>query len=290
MIKLTARIVPDLVEPLEDFFCEAISPWSIVHPRPEDAVTLHGYFEDEEVGRKAWSELSDNFSTLPIDPVCEEVRDEDWMESYKHHLKPWSYGLLQWIPEWERDTFSAPDGSAVVYLDSGLAFGTGSHETTRLCAGALVEFHKEYGVGGSVIDAGCGSGILALSAVKLGFPSVHAFDNDPESVRVTAENAAANDIASDLSLAEAGIENGLQGRTCDLLLANIQSNILSLYADELTNSVRPSGWLALSGILSKEADSVAEIFTKAVGKNWNQDSRAEITSDGEWSLVLFRRN
>ncbi|MBC2602373.1 50S ribosomal protein L11 methyltransferase [Puniceicoccus vermicola] len=289
MIKLSASILPDLVQPLEDFFCEALSPWSIVHPRPEDEVTLHGYFEDEEIGRDAWAELRQEFSDLPEDPTCETVRDEDWMESYKHHLRPWSYGRLQWVPEWERETFESPDDSAVVYLDSGLAFGTGSHETTRLCAQALVEFEKEKGSGGSVIDAGCGSGILALSAVKLGFADVHAFDNDPEAVRVTRENAEANSEEKGLSIVEAGIEEGMTDRTCDLLLANIQSNILNIYAEELVNGVRESGWLALSGILAHEAEKVAEVFQAAANKIWGEKLNPTIRRDGEWSLVLFQR-
>tara|TARA_R100000027_G_scaffold254_1_gene292 strand:- start:27935 stop:28807 length:873 start_codon:yes stop_codon:yes gene_type:complete len=290
MIKLSAKITPEMVEPLEDFFCEALSPWSIVHPRPEDEVTLHGYFEGEAEGREAWQELQKSFADLPSDPVCETVRDEDWMESYKHHLRPWSYGRLQWIPEWERDTFEVPQDSAAVYLDSGLAFGTGSHETTRLCAQALVEYADEKGSDGSVVDAGCGSGILALSAVKLGFSDVHAFDNDPEAVRVTVENAEANDEADRMSIAESGIEDGMADRQCDLLLANIQANILSIYADELIGGVRPSGWLALSGILAHEADQVAEKFQAAASNIWNEKLNPVIRRDGEWSLVLFKRS
>ncbi len=289
MIQLSAPIPDDLVEPLEDFFCETISPWTIVHPRPEDEITLHGYFDDEAEGREAWAKLRREFPGVPDSPACEPVRDEDWMESYKHHLKPWSYGRLQWVPEWERETLEVPGDAAVVYLDSGLAFGTGSHETTRLCAQALVEFADAKGTGGAVIDAGCGSGILALSAVKLGFQNVHAFDNDPEAVRVTRENAAANAVQSSLSVAEAGIEEGMANRDCDLLLANIQSNILILYAEELLAGVRPSGWLALSGILAHEADKVAEAFQSGALKVWSEAINPVIRRDGEWSLVLFER-
>lgn len=289
MIKLSAIIPPDLVQPLEDYFCEGLSSWSIVHPRPEDHVTLHGYFEDEETGRIAWAELAEAFETLPAEPTCETVRDEDWMESYKHHLKPWAYGRLQWVPEWERNTFEVPEGSAVVYLDSGLAFGTGSHETTRLCAQALVEYVSRNGTEGNVIDAGCGSGILALSAVKLGFTQVFAYDNDPEAVRVTLENLEANEATDSLQVAEAGIEEGMTGRGCDLLLANIQSNVLNIYATDLVSGVNPRGWLALSGILTHEAEKVADAFKKAGSGIWGQEIDPEIRHDGEWSLVLFKR-
>ncbi len=293
MIRLHSPIPADLVGPLEDHFCETLSPWTIVHPRPEDEVTLHGYFETEADGRAAWSELRNHFPDVPDGPVRESVRDEDWMESYKLHLRPWSQGPLQWVPEWERGTFPVPEGSVAVYLDSGLAFGTGSHETTRLCATALVEYFLANGSGAPVIDAGCGSGILALSAVKLGFAPVHAFDNDPEAIRVTAENAAANGIGGgEFSLAESGIEDGLAGRGADLVLANIQSNILCLYAAELCAAVNPGGWLALSGILRREAGRVAGTFEQEMQKTGSPAGAgpAEIRYDGDWALVLLRGN
>lgn len=289
MIRITATIDPDLVQPLEDHLCEEISRWTIVHPRPEDSVTLCGYFDDEENGRKAWDDLKTAFPALPADPAVGEVRDEDWMESYKHHLKPWAFGRLQWVPEWERDSFDVPADAAVVYLDSGLAFGTGSHETTRLCARALVRYADENGCRGRVIDAGCGSGVLALSAVRMGFANVYAFDNDPESVRVTLENAQANEVEDGFEVREAGIEDGLDGRTTDLLLANIQSNILNIYAAELLDAVAPKGWLALSGILAHEAEKVAETFSEAASRIWGHAEPPLIETDGEWSLVLFVR-
>ncbi|MEM0965677.1 MAG: 50S ribosomal protein L11 methyltransferase [Verrucomicrobiota bacterium] len=290
MIKIFSVIPEELVQPLEDYFCEEISSWSIVHPRPEDAVTLCGYFDDETESRSRWDSLRNEFPTLPRDPEVEVVQDEDWMESYKHHLRPWAYGRLQWVPEWERESFAVERDQAVVYLDSGLAFGTGSHETTRLCAEALVEYSEAKGVEGKVIDAGCGSGVLALSAIKLGFAEVFAFDNDPEAIRVTKENATANGLDDDLMVAEAGIEDGLAKRKCTLLLANIQSNVLSVYADEFTSSVQDGGWLVLSGILAHEAERVASVFQGAAERNWGEKIESIVRTDGEWSLVLFERS
>lgn len=290
MIKISSSIDSQLVQPLEDFFCEDISHWTIIHPRPEDEITLTGYFDNEKEGLAAWEELRESFRGLPEIASVETVRDEDWMESYKHHLKPWSCGRLQWVPEWERDTFPVPEGSAVAYLDSGLAFGTGSHETTRLCARALVRYVDKFDTAKAVIDAGCGSGILALSAVKLGFTKVYAFDNDPEAIRVTLENAAANGVKGILETKEAGIEEGLAGRQADLLLANIQANILNIYSKELLSAVAPGGWLALSGILAHEAENVAQKFGETAADEWGSVENPTVETDGEWSLVLFLRN
>lgn len=286
MIEIRAEISSHEVDSLEDFFCEDLSPWSIVHPRPEDAIILSGFFDDETQALEAWEKLRIPFPDLNHAPEIIEVADEDWMESYKFHLKPWSIGPLHWIPEWERSNHQKNEGDAVLFLDSGLAFGTGSHETTRLCARSLVDYREAFGSKASVIDAGCGSGILALSAALLGFSPVYAFDNDPEAIRVSKENAKSNNLGETVSLVEAGIEEGLANRTCDLLLANIQANVLSIYAQELIQAVNPSGRLALSGILSKEAQDVESKFAQTI-REAQRSATSKVETDGEWSLIVF---
>jgi len=286
MIEIRTEIFAHEVDSLEDFFCEDLSRWSIVHPRPEDSVILSGFFDDETQAWAEWEKLRIQFPELNKTPQILEVADEDWMESYKFHLRPWSYRRLHWIPEWERKTHAVEKDQVVLYLDSGLAFGTGSHETTRLCARSLVEYADQFGTEGSVIDAGCGSGILALSAALLGFSPVYAFDNDPEAIRVSRENAQANEMSEEVELAEAGIEEGLRNRSCDLLLANIQANVLSIYAQELIQAVHPSGRLALSGILSKEVHEVEEKYLQEIKSN-ERKAQSKIETDGEWSLIVF---
>src|SRR5262249_19203508 len=149
--------------------------------------------------RTQWSELMSQLTAAGVAtlgaPVERTLADADWRESYKAHFKPWQFGRLHWVPVWERETFKLPPGGAVLWLDPGLAFGTGNHETTRLCVERLVALAEERGTAGRVIDAGCGSGILALSAALLGYRDVVGFDNDPEAVRVSEENAALNGLA-----------------------------------------------------------------------------------------------
>src|SRR5690606_20866337 len=100
-------------------------------------------------------------------PAYRMLGDADWRDSYKEHFKAWQFGRLHWVPVWQRESFTLPEGDAVLWLDPGLAFGTGNHETTRLCVERLVTLTEERGPVGRVVDAGCGSGILALSAALL---------------------------------------------------------------------------------------------------------------------------
>jgi ribosomal protein L11 methyltransferase len=217
-------------------------------------------------------------------PVARELVEADWRDSYKAHFRAWRFDRLHWVPVWERPTYVVPPGDAVLWLDPGLAFGTGNHETTRLCVERLVVCAEEHGTGGRVIDAGCGSGILALSAALLGYRDVVGFDNDPEAVRVSGENAALNGLTGQVRFETADLETGLAGRQADLLLANIQADVLLRYAAVLTGAVAPGGTLILSGILAGENGQVRAGFER-VAPGWSVNARVM----GEWSDVVLVR-
>jgi ribosomal protein L11 methyltransferase len=217
-------------------------------------------------------------------PVDRELAEADWRDSYKAHFRAWRFDRLHWVPVWERPTYVVPPGDAVLWLDPGLAFGTGNHETTRLCVERLVVCAEEHGTGGRVIDAGCGSGILALSAALLGYRDVLGFDNDPEAVRVSGENAALNGLTGQVRFETADLETGLAGRQADLLLANIQADVLLRYAAVLTGAVAPGGTLILSGILAGENGQVRAGFERAA-PGWSVNARVM----GEWSDVVLVR-
>ena len=136
------------------------------------------------------------------------------------------------------------------------------------------------------MDAGCGSGILALSAALLGFTDVSGFDNDPEAVRVSNENAALNDMTGRVRFFVADITNGLGALdgTVDVLLANIQADVLVKYARELVAAVAPGGTLVLSGILADENSRVREAF-EAHALRWTVNARVM----SEWSDVVLTR-
>jgi len=212
------------------------------------------------------------------------VPDTNWKESYKIHFKAWKFGELNWVPVWERDTFVLPAGEQVLWLDPGMAFGTGNHETTRLVVERLVDYKQRNGAKGRVLDAGCGSGILALSAIKLGFNDVAGFDNDGVAVQVSEANAGLNAMAGAARFFVGDLVTGLAGHQAELVLANIQADVLVHHSRELVAAVAPGGELVLSGILAGEADRVATAFAGIV-PDWRSDSREM----GEWSDLVLRR-
>jgi ribosomal protein L11 methyltransferase len=259
--------------------------WSVFEDVLAKTASLVGVFGSEEEARESWSRLK---GELPegATAVAEfrELRDSDWRDSYKAHFRAWKFGRLHWVPIWEKGTYILPPGDEVLWLDPGLAFGTGNHETTRLCVERLVALVEKKGPRLRVIDAGCGSGILALSALKLGCIDVVGFDNDPEAVRVSEENAALNSLLGRVQFAVGDLESGLRGAKADILMANILADVLMRHARELTAAVAPGGALVLSGILAAEQGRVQEAF-RSVAPGWNQESRVL----GEWcDVVAFR--
>jgi ribosomal protein L11 methyltransferase len=134
------------------------------------------------------------------------------------------------------------------------------------------------------VDAGCGSGILALSAARLGYQRVAAFDNDAEAIRVSLENAALNELAGQVEFYVGDLTSGFRGPPAEVVMANILANVLIQFANELTKSVAPGGWLILSGILADECDRVRAVFREVV-PHWKNESRQL----GEWSDVLLIR-
>jgi ribosomal protein L11 methyltransferase len=289
LFELKVEIPAASAEAAEEILLElGIQNWSIL----EDAVVrrawIVGIFPAEGEARARWAELQPLLPAAPTGgPLVRPLADADWRESYKAHFKSWQFGRLHWVPVWERGTFELPAGHTVLWLDPGLAFGTGNHETTRLCIERLVEL--EAAAGGPpgksvarVIDAGCGSGILALSAALLGFENVSGFDLDPEAVRVSRENASLNGLAGRVSFSAADLTLGLGGPAAAIVMANIQADILARNARLLISAVAPGGTLILSGILAAELGTVREAFA-AAAPGWPSDSRTL----GEWSdLVL----
>jgi ribosomal protein L11 methyltransferase len=251
---------------VDDYFLEGeLSAWSVL----EDAITRRawvvGLFDSLPAAQAAWDELRTHWPARALAaPQIAELPDADWRDSYKAHFKAWQFGELHWVPIWEREAYRLPADHRALWLDPGLAFGTGNHETTRLCCERLVAWARERpaGAGRRVIDAGCGSGILALSAARLGCEPIEAFDLDPEAVRVSRENAALNGLEKAVEFFEADLETGLANSSADLILANIQADVLMANAGPLLGAVADGGTLVLSGILAAEREAVAAAFRR----------------------------
>lgn len=292
-IELRAIIDDSLADPLEDHFCEIESPyWGVMQKELSDPYEVFGFFPDEITAEAELKTLRGSFPQLPEDFELNAINDADWQNAYKEFVKPWSDRQLHWIPLWERKNIHPPADSAIVYLDAGMAFGTGAHETTRLCARRLLDYLEAYPdnmEADDVIDAGCGSGVLAFSATALGFKKVYAFDFDPEAITVCRSNSEENTHLPKPEFAIADLEAGFAGgRQGDLVLANIQTDVLIPHSDPLVNGVKDGGTLALSGILTKELNQVREHFA-ARFTELRSDISLQIDSreDGEWGDLLF---
>lgn len=185
-----------------------------------------------------------------------DVADQAWERVWLDRFAPQSFGARLWVVPGEHDT---PDDAAVVRLDPGLAFGTGDHPTTAMCLEWLG--NRDNLTDQRVLDFGCGSGILAIAACKLGALDVTALDNDPQALIATRDNAARNNVAHSIDVIPAPLA---EVPPFDLVLANILAGPLVALATTLTRALKPGGALVLSGLLAEQADEVAAAYAPAV--------------------------
>lgn len=182
----------------------------------------------------------------------EKIEEQDWVRLTQSQFGPIRISERLWIvPSWHEA--SDPD-AIVLHLDPGLAFGTGSHPTTRLC---LEWLERHVRAGDSVLDYGCGSGILAIAAAKFGAPVPLGVDIDPRAVDTARRNAARNKVAARFDDSSAKIDGQF-----DIVIANILSNPLKALAPAICAHVRPGGRLALSGILEEQADELISLYAQ----------------------------
>lgn len=222
-----------------------------------------------------WKEFGVRISAL--EPF--ELKKEDWAEVWKKYFNviPISEKLVI-KPSWL--SVEPKPGLAVVELDPGMSFGTGQHATTYYCLKTIDRLAGKEGVR-SMLDAGCGSGILSIAAALLGYDPVDAFDNDPDAVRIAAENLERNNIRNVVPfVGDAEVWQG--SHQYDLVCANILGHLLVRFRRNIASWVRPGGYLTLAGILSTEFDGVAEAFTPLGFEELDRETLRE------WTSGLFR--
>ena len=263
--ELGATGIQDLGEGIAAWFAEDANMEQV---QQHLNIWLHSQRELEATRRLVW-ECS-----------LEHIEDEDWSANWKRHWKQEFYGKrLSVCPSWidpQQD-----EDRIILQIDPGMAFGTGTHETTRL----LLEWLDELGdlKGQNVLDAGCGTGILAIAALKLGAAFALGYDNDPDAIRVARENAEVNDcqIASHFKTGDPA--SATDGATFDLVLANIQRSVIVDFFPSLLRSVAAEQPLLVSGILAEEED-----IMRKLAKDF-QLPDPDVRRDGEWIALCYRK-
>lgn len=178
------------------------------------------------------------------------VKEEDFANAWRQYYKPLHIGNIVIVPRWEQ--YSPAEGEVIIRMDPGMAFGTGSHETTRLVIGLLRDTVKP---GDRLLDVGTGSGILAITASKLGAAECMAYDIDPVAVEVAAENAAENGCEN-VKTGTSDLLHGVAAGEYDVVCANIVADIIIRMAPDIGGFMHDGSTLLASGIINERADDV----------------------------------
>lgn len=284
--ELRVRTRPDALESLEDWLLangalavslEDAADQPLLEPGPGetplwDDITVVGLFPltldlQRLLATAAWLDAHG--------PTIRYVADRDWTRAWMADFAPLQMGPRLWVcPSWS----TPPDPQAVnVVLDPGLAFGTGTHPTTAMCLGALDQWVVE---GQQVVDFGCGSGILAVAALKLGAAAALGVDNDPQAITASADNAGRNGIAPSrfaVVMPDSDVIADWAGRA-DIVVANILANPLLALRDHITGLLRPGGRLLLAGLLADQAALLIEGYAERL-------PLAVVDQQQEWVLL-----
>ncbi len=255
-------------------------------PVPDGKTRLIGYFEvaptehaqarlrddlDEDIAQVAQTEL------VALAPFEDDSWKTKWREFF--HPRPLSPHAMVG-PPWE--DFEAPEGGHTIVVEPGMAFGTGTHETTQLCAAVLEELltDEEASLPDALLDVGCGSGILSMHALKLGVPSVLGLDIAEEALENARHNLGLNDLTdADVTYAKTPLAQVEGQWTC--VVANILAHILIDLSDDLIAHTAPGGTLILSGLLTTQLDEVRAAFAPL-------EERGTRTH-GEWCALIYHR-
>ncbi|MFN8412863.1 MAG: 50S ribosomal protein L11 methyltransferase [Anaerolineales bacterium] len=253
-------------------------------------ITVRAYLEVNDQLEETRQKLEESLFYLgmikPVPtPAYKQIADQNWMEAWKQHYKPILIGQrLLILPAW----LESPEPKRIpIKIDPGMAFGTGTHPTTQLCL-ELMEISTDHRPLTTVIDVGCGSGILSIAALKLGASKVLGVDIDIESVKNSRENADTNGVGEELMLGQGSVTEVLANqfpfKTAPLVVANILGPILiRLFDAGLADLVEPNGEIILSGILDHQAESV---IAAGQAKGLKRSDQRQI---GDWVAISLKR-
>lgn len=209
------------------------------------------------------------------------TKEEDWANNWKQYYKPFKVGKNIWVkPIWEPLMALAPRDQ-VIEIDPGMAFGSGTHETTFMCIELIEKYLTEVDGLKRVVDVGCGSGILGLAAAKLGADKVTCIDLDPNAVKVAKENVAHNQLSEVITVSQGDLIVEVK-EPCDVLVANIMAEVVIFLTGDVSKVLKPQGIYITSGIILKKIDAVQEALLK------NNFDVIEIQRKGEWAAIVAR--
>ncbi len=218
-----------------------------------------------------------------VAPVIRPVAAEDWAESWKKHfhVRRVSERIIV-RPPWE--AYAPAPGECVIVMEPGMSFGTGEHETTRACLQFVDQLQGAF-PDAALLDIGCGTGVLAIAAAKLGLPRVAALDNDPAAARAARANAALNGVAGRIDVRAADIRAWRPDRPYELVLANLLAGLLIESAERIAaaTAAGPGSRLVLSGILTEQYAEVKAAYERLAFR----EVRALVLN--EWTTGCFRR-
>lgn len=227
-----------------------------------EIVKVEGYFAESEI-ENALVQINQRIDLLKkqsvfnlgsLEMAIDEVENDDWFNNWKKSYKPIHAGKLVIVPSWIK--YEKQENEVVISMDPGMAFGSGEHETTRMC----LELMEDVGmINKKVIDVGTGSGILALSAAALGSKDVEAYDIDDVAVKAAKENVKINHFEDIIKVANSNLLKNAKNNY-DVVLANITADVLQILAKDLKTYVNKDGIVIISGILNIYEDAVKQCY------------------------------
>lgn len=251
----------------------------------QDGVLIKTYIPEERNVLELVETIKAKISLLPSFGLdigegtvfLSDVNESDWANEWKKYYKPTKIGQKIVVkPTWE--DYDKQEGDLIIELDPGMAFGTGTHETTSMCIRELEKYVDE---SKRVFDIGCGSGILAIAAAKLGGKEVVAGDLDEVAVKVSKENCELNNVSDKVVVKHGSLFEVVEGKA-DVIVANIIADIIKILANDVSKFLSEDGVFISSGIIHAKIDEVVESLEK------NGFEIVEIVKLGEWSAIVSK--
>lgn len=259
---------------------------SLYKEMDEDGAIVKGYIADDENVKDKLDfvdfrineilEVSADFGKIELMPIT-TVNDEDWVDNWKQHFKTKKVGdRLVIKPSWE--TYEPKDDEIVLQIDPGMAFGTGTHETTIMCMRELEKYVQD---GQTILDVGCGTAVLAISAILLGADYAEAVDIDDNAVRVAKENTVENGVADKIRCDVSNLfENISKGIKADIVIANIIADIVIKTCGTVKDYLKKDGIFITSGIILDRIDDVEQAFKE------HDIQHLYTIKMGEWAVIV----